>query len=85
MAKFLVVVFLGIFTGLLAAGLSTADEKLITAKLSLIESLQDNGLPFSGWQTFGFHLAWSIPLLVAACCLVSFDVPPRLRPNIRQI
>ncbi|KAK9861969.1 hypothetical protein WJX84_002406 [Apatococcus fuscideae] len=74
-AKFLVVVFLGIFTGLLAAGLSTADEKLITAKLSLIESLQDNGLPFSGWQTFGFHLAWSIPLLVAACCLVQFYAP----------
>lgn len=61
-------VFCGIFTGLLAAGLSTADERLIHFKLKLVDLLHSSG--YHGWQIFVFHLAWSLPLLVIACCLV---------------
>ena len=67
-ARAFVVVFCGIITGCLAAGLSTADEKLIMLKLQLVDRLQSSG--YHGWQIFAMHLAWSMPLLVIACCLV---------------
>ncbi|KAK9822032.1 hypothetical protein WJX74_002007 [Apatococcus lobatus] len=63
-ARGFVVVFCGIITGLLAAGLSTADEKLITLKLKLIDLLQSSG--YNSWQIFAVHLAWSMPLLIMA-------------------
>ena len=71
------------FTGLLAAGLSTPDEKLISAKLGIIKALQSRGT--EAWQIYAFHLGWSIPLLMAACCLVRFEMEAVKECNVSSL
>ncbi|KAK9812846.1 hypothetical protein WJX72_004634 [[Myrmecia] bisecta] len=90
LAKFAITASTGILTGLVAAGLAGATEVLILHRKAWLVSIIRMG-PASAWpptgllHAYGFHIAYSITLLLLAGCLVQFWAPAAAGGGVSQV